>query len=49
MKKSNKKLKGLINDFIKFQKKIKGKFEIFEKKMKENKEELESNKSNATD
>jgi hypothetical protein len=49
LKKSNKKLKGLINDFIKFQKKIKGKFEIFEKKMKENKEELDSNKSNATD
>ena len=48
LKKSNKKLKGLINDFIKFQKKIKGKFEIFEKKMKENKEELDSNKSNAT-
>ena len=46
LKKENKKLKNIINDFIKFQDKIKGKFEIFEKKiMKENQEKVKIKES----
>ena len=44
LKRSNKKLKNLINDFVKFQEKIKGKFEIYEQKiLKENKEIKKTN------
>ena len=40
LKRESKKMKNIINDFVKFQNKIKGKFEIFEKKMIKEKEEL---------
>ena len=40
LRKENKKMKNIINDFVKFQKKIEGKFEIFEKKIIKEKEEL---------
>ena len=40
LKRESKKKKNIINDFVKFQNKIKGKFEIFEKKMIKEKEEL---------
>ena len=40
LRRENKKMKNIINDFVKFQNKIKGKFEIFEKKMIKEKDEL---------
>ena len=45
LKKSNKKLKNIINDFNKFQDKIRGKFEIYEKKIMKEKEELKIKES----
>ena len=45
LKKQNKKCKNIINDFMKFQNKIKGKFEIFEKNMMKEKEELKQSQA----
>jgi len=44
LKKENRKLKNLINDFNKFREKIKGKFEIFERNILKEKEEIDKNK-----
>jgi len=49
LKKENKKLKNIIIDFVKFQNKIKGKFEIYEKKIIEEKEELKISISDLKD
>ena len=45
LKKQNKKCKNIINDFMKFQNKIKGKFEIYEKNMMKEKEELKQSQA----
>ena len=45
LRKENKKCKNIINDFMKFQNKIKGKFEIFEKNMMKEKEELKQSQA----
>ena len=45
LKRENKKLKNIINDFAKFQAKIKDKFEIYEKQIIKEKEELKLSNS----